>query len=309
MKEDFLTKLLTDFDGFQDEDFEEFFSENESTICGVNLSLRYDKNFDYKKHLLEKESYSELITELYMSDSQMFMLYLVHYIIQYWDDDYIVDKYNRLEDEYGEDLSGSGLDIDDLNELDYLYMSDVKVYEIQTKNYKYRFEYCRGEEWFSEIGLISINEEFKSNLSNNEKNKSHVEVENEKYKKNENSLVHFYLTSANPSFPTRTECPKCQKTESIDGYNRIQTSHRSIYLFQYQCQSCGKFHFSDEKAEHGIIVALKERCECSGQYRRDKNIFCSCGYRKTRQNKEEKFLTAGQEYIDNINQQNKEERD
>lgn len=159
MKEAFLNKLLSDFEGFQEDDFELFFSGNKNTICGTNVSLNCDKDFDYKKHLSDKGSYPELITDLYTSDNQMFMLALIHYIINYWHEEYVVDKYNRLEEEYSEDISESGLDIADFNDFDYLFMSEVKVYEIETKNYRYRFEYCRGEEWFSEIGLISNNEE------------------------------------------------------------------------------------------------------------------------------------------------------
>jgi len=82
---------------------------------------------------------------------------------------------------------------------------------------------------------------------------------------------------------------------------RFNTSNGCIYHWHYQCQSCGKLNYSDEKAERGTIVALKEPCECGGQYRRDKNIFCtSCHYRKSEENRSEVKLTATKKQLETI---------
>jgi hypothetical protein len=47
-------------------------------------------------------------------------------------------------------------------------------------------------------------------------------------------------------------------------------------ILQFQCQDCGKLGYSDETSSKNILVATKKLCECGGQMRRDKNIFCPC---------------------------------
>jgi hypothetical protein len=50
---------------------------------------------------------------------------------------------------------------------------------------------------------------------------------------------------------------------------------------------------------------MKEPCECGGQFRRDKNIFCtSCHYRKSDENKSDEKLTATKKQLDEIKKSN-----
>lgn len=88
-------------------------------------------------------------------------------------------------------------------------------------------------------------------------------------------------------------CPKCEVKTTFSGHSRLNTSVGCVYIWKYQCQSCGKLKGSAESHRMGVRVGLHERCECGGQYRRDKNIFCpSCSYRKSDENKSEKRLYA-----------------
>ena len=51
----------------------------------------------------------------------------------------------------------------------------------------------------------------------------------------------------------------------------------------------------------GVRVALESPCECGGQFRRDKNIFCpGCTYRKADENKREDKLHASEQEMENI---------
>jgi 5-methylcytosine-specific restriction endonuclease McrA len=65
-----------------------------------------------------------------------------------------------------------------------------------------------------------------------------------------------------------------------------RTDERKFYSYEFQCQGCGVLKYSDEYSEKGKLVALKDHCECGGQFRSDKNIFCpSCHHRKSEVNK------------------------
>jgi hypothetical protein len=86
---------------------------------------------------------------------------------------------------------------------------------------------------------------------------------------------------------------------------RLNTSNGCVYLWSYQCQDCGKKRNSDEIQTEGISVALNEPCECGGQFRRDRNIFCpNCHYRKSDENRRSEKLTAITEEMEQINQRN-----
>lgn len=115
----------------------------------------------------------------------------------------------------------------------------------------------------------------------------------------------YYLIEMSPYRPLRLDCEVCNTTSSFCGHMRMNTSNGCIYLWHYQCQDCGKLTYSDEKAEKGTIVALQEPCECGGQFRRDKNIFCtSCHYRKSDENKFEEKLTATKKQLEAIKKSN-----
>ena len=100
-------------------------------------------------------------------------------------------------------------------------------------------------------------------------------------------------------------CPKCKVEINVGSFSLYigkpdsQMRYRT-FLKPYQCQGCGEIDFSDQdinlpgeekKIKQGTCVALKERCKCGGQYRRDKNIFCpNCKFRKNKTNRTEENL-------------------
>lgn len=103
----------------------------------------------------------------------------------------------------------------------------------------------------------------------------------------------YYITELSPYRPLHLNCPVCEHTSTFSSHTRFNTSNGSLYYNLYQCQDCGKLQNSDEVQPKGITVALKEPCECGGQFRRDCNIFCSnCNYRKSDENKFDNKLTA-----------------
>ena len=72
-------------------------------------------------------------------------------------------------------------------------------------------------------------------------------------------------------------------------------------MWAYQCQSCGKLESSEDGHPEGVRVALDNPCECGGQFRRDKNIFCpGCTYRKANENKREDKLHASEQEMERI---------
>lgn len=305
---EYLNVLLSIFEG--KDYYSEFFEALEGKTFSSEVSLEHDESFDYTSYLKEHKSPTNAIKFLYDSDNHMLIRALVEFAIE--NDFFIIDEYNRLEKEFKEDPSSLGFDVESLEELEeaipYLYMSDVNIYEVQTRNYKYRFEYCRGEEWFGELELVTVDDIYNPSIESPKEEESPKENEGLEEIEEDDSKVQLYLTSMRPIPATKIECPECQKTETLSGYMRLRTNRGSIYCYQYQCQNCGEFHYSDEKGEGGIIVALKERCKCSGQFRRDKDIFCSCGYRKNELNREEDFLYVDQDYINDLNDKNETPR-
>lgn len=111
----------------------------------------------------------------------------------------------------------------------------------------------------------------------------------------------YFLSQISPYSPLKAACPSCETTTSFSSHIHLSTSKGSIHINYYQCQSCGKLDTSDEKNQEGTRVALETRCECGGQFRRDKNIFCpNCQYRKSEENKAEDKLIATLEEMKNL---------
>ncbi len=94
----------------------------------------------------------------------------------------------------------------------------------------------------------------------------------------------IFLPSLSPYRSINAKCSQCNSTTTFSGFMRVRMESEINNYPEYQCQSCGKLKFSNEnltlsnendtKDELLIKVALNEFCECGGQYRRDKNIFC-----------------------------------
>ena len=121
------------------------------------------------------------------------------------------------------------------------------------------------------------------------------------FKKPKPRPLKYFLPEISPYSPIKANCPSCQSTTNFSSHIRLNTSERAIYLWYYQCQSCGKLETSDESHLDGIRVGLENLCECGGQFRRDKNIFCpSCKYRKSDENKREDKLYATPEELESI---------
>ena len=88
-------------------------------------------------------------------------------------------------------------------------------------------------------------------------------------------------------------CSVCGIETIFNGYTRVRLEQYTLHIPEYQCQCCGKLKFSQENQIDYTVndygkkvlrcrVALDQTCECGGQFRRDKNIFCpNCHHRKS----------------------------
>ena len=111
----------------------------------------------------------------------------------------------------------------------------------------------------------------------------------------------YFLPEISPYRPLKMSCQVCQTESVFSGHMRLNTSDGCLYYWSYQCQDCGKLSNSDEATDQKITVGLSQPCDCGGQFRRDKNIFCtSCGYRKSEENKSEENLFASQEQMEEL---------
>jgi hypothetical protein len=110
----------------------------------------------------------------------------------------------------------------------------------------------------------------------------------------------IYLPFINMYFPIKASCRSCQEPFTFSGQMKLTTDSGPHLLHEYQCQDCGKLSYSGEQTdEEGIQVAVSEPCECGGQRRRDKNIFCpSCAYRKSEDNRREENLCISEEQFE-----------
>ena len=113
----------------------------------------------------------------------------------------------------------------------------------------------------------------------------------------DNRPVAIYLPFINMYFPIKASCRSCQEPSTFSGQMKLTTDSGPHLLHEYQCQDCGKLSYSGEQTEEeGIQVAVSEPCDCGGQRRRDKNIFCpSCGHRKNEAHRREEHLCISEE--------------
>jgi hypothetical protein len=79
------------------------------------------------------------------------------------------------------------------------------------------------------------------------------------------------------------KCRSCDLELFYTKFNRIRYKNVVKYVWGYQCQDCGKLELSEQGASS--IDFLKIRCDCGGQFRRDRPLFCvQCKYNKTDSN-------------------------
>ena len=115
----------------------------------------------------------------------------------------------------------------------------------------------------------------------------------------------YFIPAHSPYRPLNLDCPVCEHKSSFSDHMRLNTSNGGVYLWSYQCQDCGKQRNSDEVQENGVTVALQEPCDCGGQFRRDRNIFCpNCHYRKSAENGSSDNLTISKEEMEQIMKRN-----
>lgn len=104
-------------------------------------------------------------------------------------------------------------------------------------------------------------------------------------------MIKYFLCCIKSYFPITAVCSECDLETVFSGLMWVRTNRTRYISYQYQCQDCGRLAYSDEFSSDGKIVALRNKCECKGQYRSDKNIFCpGCHHRKTNENQNEEYL-------------------
>jgi hypothetical protein len=89
---------------------------------------------------------------------------------------------------------------------------------------------------------------------------------------------------------TNATCRNCGVTTYINWQirYRFKGSAWAHFKMEHQCQDCGALKMDDLVAINGHADFLENPCECGGQFRRDKPIFCpNCKYNKTPINKSE----------------------
>ena len=127
-------------------------------------------------------------------------------------------------------------------------------------------------------------------------------------------IFKFYLLCADENLNTLV-CTKCDLENDISVIKLTLGQENSVRRFRtynkpYQCQDCGKIHKSDQEInlpgeikliKKGTCVALKDLCDCGGQFRRDKNFFCiACHARKTKENKAETHYHIYKKTLDKL---------
>lgn len=125
-----------------------------------------------------------------------------------------------------------------------------------------------------------------------------TDEETEEEKTPEPPIGKFYLVCISKYFPLKPSCRQCGEKVIFSGSMSFNTDKGHVELKQFQCQGCGKLKYGEAHHAEGILVALQEPCECGGQYRRDKNIFCPhCSCRKGDTNRTEDFNSIDEEYL------------
>lgn len=82
------------------------------------------------------------------------------------------------------------------------------------------------------------------------------------------------------------QCSNCDIVTVFSGKKRYRLTDEALSLLipEYQCQDCGKLIFAYPENRNTPEFLLK-RCDCNGQFTRDKPLFCpSCLFNKTAEN-------------------------
>ena len=138
---EYLSSLVQYLESISDEEFFEFLNTSHTRIFEVDLKLELDKNFDANDLIKRFPSREELINHLYETDSHNFISAVIQLnsILGHSEAFGHHRTYNLDKEQFGEDPTVYGLP--PYEEWDYLYMSDVHVYHIETKNLIYIYEH------------------------------------------------------------------------------------------------------------------------------------------------------------------------
>ncbi len=100
-----------------------------------------------------------------------------------------------------------------------------------------------------------------------------------------NKFEKRYLKEFGDSFTM--VCANCYEETPIENKLRLRYEDEESgmikvgYLLAYQCQSYGKFELFGGTVGPSYEGLIEEKCECGGEFRRDKHIFCNkCFYNK-----------------------------
>jgi hypothetical protein len=103
----------------------------------------------------------------------------------------------------------------------------------------------------------------------------------------------YYLVQFSSYRPLIATCSICNVETTFNGFMRYRLEESAVHIPEYQCQCCGKLKFGDDNQTNCLVdefgnevikyrVALDQLCDCGGQFRRDKNIFCpACLHRRS----------------------------
>lgn len=112
------------------------------------------------------------------------------------------------------------------------------------------------------------------------------------------------------------KCSKCSFDINVGRFSVTfgkPSAKRLIRCFfkPFQCQDCGNIKFEDpetnfpgelKKSFRGICVALEIKCDCGGQLRRDKILFCpNCHHKKSTNNKFYKNISIYKKTAEKLN--------
>lgn len=146
---DFLSKAIEYFKDFSKEDLIEYFEEIVEEIYGENLKLTIDKDFNISD-LLDNKSITEVIELLYENNNHNFIAAIVNNNhLDYLEKLGMIREYNYSDDHpdyLDEDVRKAHLE-------NYYFLTDVIEFEIETKDFIYHYEECRGESWISYVSL------------------------------------------------------------------------------------------------------------------------------------------------------------
>ena len=142
---DFIKQFIEYINSLSNKDFIDVFEYPNTDKIEENLNLDLDPKFNLSDLTKRFNSKEDVIWHLYNKNSHNLISVIVHLnnVLGHGIDSFgYIETYNqdmdRYLEEYGDDPTIHGLP--PYEEWDYLWMSDIFICEIETKNLKYRYE-------------------------------------------------------------------------------------------------------------------------------------------------------------------------